>query len=294
VPQQPRLLPSRPDQQIGQARLDAINERNAAADARDLAAVARDLAADARDLAMAQRDDECQRAGGRADFGIEIIARAAEHRERAAEYRAAAAEHRVLAAEDRRAATRDREHAAAERLAAAERELLEAEPARAETDALTGARTRAAGLTDLEHEVDRCRTTNSGLVITYVDVVGLKTLNHDLGHDAGDALLRDVVALFKAHLRSYDLIVRVGGDEFLCAMSNVTASDARQRFSVIAGELSAIPDARGIRTGFATLRADETAADLIARADGELTDSSRGGEGVEANGHRHAWTPSTA
>jgi diguanylate cyclase (GGDEF)-like protein len=50
-------------------------------------------------------------------------------------------------------------------------------------------------------------------VVAYVDVIGLKTLNDSAGHSAGDKLLQHVVALIKKHLRSYDLIIRMGGDE---------------------------------------------------------------------------------
>ncbi len=258
------------------ARLDAASERDAIAHTRDLAALARDSAANARDLAMAQRDAASQHVGSRADFGAEIILRAAEQRKHAAEYRVLAAKHRESAAEDRRAAARDREQAADERLRAlADREILAAELAMAETDPLTGARTRAAGMTDLDREVDRCRRIGSTLVIAYVEVVGLKELNDTVGSQAGDELLRDVVLLLRTHLRSYDLIVRVGGDEFLCAISNMSEADARERFSAVGSELAAQRDARGIRTGFATLREEETVAELIARADSELIRSPR-------------------
>jgi len=266
-----RQRSTRQREQTAQARLDAASERDAIAHARDLAALARDQAAAARDLAMAHRDAAYLDTGRRPDFGIEIIARAAEHRQRAAEYRVLAAEQRVLAAEDRRAAAQDREQAASERARAlADLEVLAAELAIAEADPLTGARTRVAGLTDLDHEVDRCRRTNSGLVIAQVDVVGLKQVNDTLGLGAGDELLQRLVALFKAHLGSCDLIVRTGGDEFLCVISNMSEAEVRQRFSTIAADLAATPHARGIRTGFATLRNGETAAEVIARADAEL------------------------
>jgi hypothetical protein len=76
------------------------------------------------------------------------------------------------------------------------------------------------------------------------------------------------------------MIARMAGDEFLCAMSNLTASDARQRFSVISSGLAATPDARGIRTGFATMHPGDTGAYLIliARADDELADRRRGND----------------
>jgi len=135
---------------------------------------------------------------------------------------------------------------------------------------LTGVRTRAAGLRNLDNELDRCRRSNEQLVVCYIDVVGLKALNDSRGHGAGDELLKRVVTLIKAHLRSYDLVIRLGGDEFLCAMSSMTLPDARKRFSDVTALLAASPDAGAIRTGFSQLTPDETAANLIARADNEL------------------------
>ena len=76
-------------------------------------------------------------------------------------------------------------------------------------------------------------------------------------------------------MRSYDLIVRLGGDEFLCAMSNMTLLEARERFSAIATALAASSETGAIRTGFAELTPDETATELIARADSQLIDSRR-------------------
>jgi len=266
-----RQRTTRQRERSARARLEAATERDAVAHTRDLAAAARDHAANARDMAMAQADAASEPPGGRGDFGVEILLRAADQRKRAAEYRALAAEHRELAAEDRHASAQDREQASNERLRAlADREILAAELAMNETDELTGARTRAAGMTDLDRELDRCRRTGSMFVIAYVDVVGLKELNEALGHSAGDELLRDVAALFREHLRPYDLIVRMGGNEFLCAIPDMSEADVRNRFSAIGSELAAQPDARGIRAGFATLREDETAAELISRADAEL------------------------
>ena len=261
--------------QAAHVRLLAADKRDAIADARDIAARARDHTADARSLAMAQRDAAHeQEDGARALNGAEIVIRAAGQRKRAAERRALAAEQRTMAAQDRQAAARDREQAARGRLRAlVDREALARQLAIAETDGLTGARARAAGLADLDHELDRCSRTGNVLVVAYVDVVGLKAVNDTQGHGAGDELLKRVVALLREHLRSYDLIIRLGGDEFLCAMSNMTLPDARQRFSAIASALAAAPDAAAIRTGFAALSPEEPAAELIARADSDLITS---------------------
>ena len=157
--------------------------------------------------------------------------------------------------------------------AQADREALLAQLAVAETDALTAARTRQAGLADLEHEIERTQRTTGLLSIAYVDVIGLKALNDSQGHAAGDALLTSVVAVIREHLRSYDLIIRLGGDEFLCAMSNMALHEAHERFAQVAAALAPRPDARAIRTGFAALKPDENAPELIARADRALLDT---------------------
>jgi hypothetical protein len=55
-------------------------------------------------------------------------------------------------------------------------------------------------------------------------------------------------------------------------MPNMTLTDARHRLDQVAGALAAAPMAGAIRTGLADLKADETAAHLIARADDELVE----------------------
>jgi len=132
-----------------------------------------------------------------------------------------------------------------------------------ETDSLTGARTRDAGLTQLGQELDRCRRTSVLLVVVRVVAVGLQMIRASEGRDAADQLLARIARITRDHMRSYDLICRHAGDEFLCAMSNVTMSDARDRFVTIAAALADAPGAGTIRAGFAELTREQTAAELI-------------------------------
>ncbi|HEV2813018.1 MAG TPA: GGDEF domain-containing protein, partial [Solirubrobacteraceae bacterium] len=161
-------------------------------------------------------------------------------------------------------AARDRAHAARDR------QTLMHHVATAETDPLTGARTRGPGLGDLEHEIARARRTSLPLVVAYVDVVGLKAVNDARGHAAGDALLREAVRGVREQMRPYDAIVRVGGDEFVCIMSGATLDEAAQRFAAVEATLAAGPEPCAVRIGLAALRPDESAADLVARADADL------------------------
>jgi diguanylate cyclase (GGDEF)-like protein len=261
---------AREREQTAEARLTTASERDAGANARDVAALARDDEAAARDRTMSERDQVHQDGHENGPLGASAE-RAADLRTRAAHDRTEAAEHRALAAEDRRAALYDRRQAARDRLQAlTDREELARLLVVAETDVLTGVRTRAAGLIDVDHEVQRCRRNDGVLVVAYVDVVGLKVVNDRDGHAEGDDLLKRVVALIRSHVRSYDVIVRLGGDEFLCAMSNMTLSEARERFGMVARALAASTGGGAIRTGLAELAAEESATDLVARADAEM------------------------
>lgn len=228
--------------------------------ARDVAAALRDRGAEARD-AIARRQDRDADAGSTPE---QVLARAARDRERAARDRA-------RAADDRARAAADRELAAAER---AEALLIRAESAslleRAATDELTGARTRLSGLEEAAREIERARRSGGALVLAFVDVDGLKRLNDTRGHQAGDSLLRSVGAALRTNLRPYDVIVRYGGDEFICVMPDLSASEARARFARIAHQLAAVDSEHSISIGLAQAWPGEDLRALIARADADL------------------------
>ena len=93
--------------------------------------------------------------------------------------------------------------------------------------------------------------------------------NDSLGHTAGDQLLRSTVDAIRAHVRPYDLIVRFGGDEFLCGVVDVTMTEVAKRFSRVNAELAATRQA-SVTVGLAELEADDALEDLVARADQAL------------------------
>ena len=259
-----RQRPARHRQHTAQARLDAAAARDAHALARDDAALARDRDAAARDQALAERDSAEQReSAARSISGAEIVMRAAAARRRAARRRVQSTEHLALVACDRAAAARDREHAADHRRQArADLDALAHHVAIIETDALTGARTLAAGLIDLDHERDRCRATSDALVVAYVHIDATSNVRQIRGHDSSDDVLRRLVASIHDHLRGYDLIIRFAASDFVCAMANMSERTARRRFTAIA---AANNDA--FTTGFAALTSShESTIELITRA----------------------------
>ncbi len=244
-------------------RLERLSDRG-----RDDTASERDIAAQIRDEHGAQRDRAADVADQRS---FEVDARDAladRHTLRVQELRARAIEGRRRAAEDRARAAYDRKQAARDRERAAEdRRQARLDRDRAGTDELTGARRRGVGLEELEREIDRARRTGQPLVAAYVDVDGLKAVNDVQGHRAGDKLLRAVADGLRHHMRSYDLIVRLGGDEFLCVLPGVTVDEVMRRLAELKSELSAEPPFSSVTVGLSELRDADGPLELIDRAD---------------------------
>jgi diguanylate cyclase (GGDEF)-like protein len=103
-----------------------------------------------------------------------------------------------------------------------------------------------------------------------VDVDALKAVNDTGGHASGDGLLRHVAKALAATLRSYDLIIRYGGDEFVCVFPGIHMADGVKRLALVNEALATPPQNGSVTAGFAELQADDSAEDLVRRADGAL------------------------
>ncbi len=90
----------------------------------------------------------------------------------------------------------------------------EHEKSLARTDYLTGAFNKRAFCDFAELEIGRCRRYRHPFTVIYADLDNFKSVNDRMGHSAGDALLREVVATLKRELRGTDIVARLGGDEF--------------------------------------------------------------------------------
>lgn len=139
------------------------------------------------------------------------------------------------------------------------------------TDDLTGALRRGPGLAALSREIDRSRRAGSGgIVVGFLDVDHLKQLNDERGHAAGDAVLRAVVRAVRERVRSYDLVLRYGGDEFVCVLVGVTAEQADRTFGDIRHRIAMESGGHSVSLGLAEVEAGDTADTVIARADAAL------------------------
>jgi diguanylate cyclase (GGDEF)-like protein len=233
-------------------------DRDRAADVRDREAEQRDREAEARDHAAGDLDrTEGDRAATETQEAAADGARLPSGHTDAADNRAQAINDRKVAAEDRAHAAKDREDSG--------------------TDELTGASRRGAGLAAIGREINRAERLSGELVAAYVDVDGLKATNDSAGHAAGDTLLVAVSSSLRACLRSYDVIARVGGDEFVCALPGIAVEHARRRFDAVSAMLTAVRPGASITVGFARLQAGDSTDDLIQRADDEVSRERRRG-----------------
>jgi two-component system, cell cycle response regulator len=91
----------------------------------------------------------------------------------------------------------------------------EALVSRASTDALTGLWNRATVVSILDREIDRARREGGRVAVLLADVDHFKLVNDQLGHAAGDAVLRELAHRMAKVIRPYDALGRYGGEEFL-------------------------------------------------------------------------------
>lgn len=92
----------------------------------------------------------------------------------------------------------------------------------AQHDALTELPNRTLLLDRMENAIHRADQNHQRFAVCYLDLDGFKTINDSLGHDAGDQLLIKVSKRLQTRIRGGDTIARIGGDEFVIILDNVS------------------------------------------------------------------------
>lgn len=150
----------------------------------------------------------------------------------------------------------------------AEREDLLGEVEKlARSDALTGLPNRRALDEQLPRELARARRGDSPLCLAIVDLDHFKAFNDAHGHLAGDVALRESAIAWESALRGADTIVRFGGEEFVVLLPDCELEEGHE---IVERLREATPGEQTCSAGLALWDFDESAEDLVARADAAL------------------------
>jgi diguanylate cyclase (GGDEF)-like protein len=156
-------------------------------------------------------------------------------------------------------------------------------------DGLTGLFNRHFMEIALERELHRAGRERTSLAVLMLDVDHFKKLNDTFGHEAGDAVLREVAVCFRQSLREEDVICRYGGEEFVVIMPDTTEEAALRRAEGIRAAVAGMrTHFRGELIGTTTVSigvamypaSDREGRNLVQLADGALYRAKRAGRNM--------------
>lgn len=144
----------------------------------------------------------------------------------------------------------------------------------AETDALLAIPNRRGFERELRRTIAYLRRYRGSGAVVALDVDGLKMVNDERGHAAGDTLLKAIAAALARQTRASDVVGRLGGDEFAIVLWNLTEPDALAKAAALEASIDDLVvtyRGRAIRagasTGVAMITRDDDTASVLDRAD---------------------------
>ncbi|WP_019143405.1 GGDEF domain-containing response regulator [Noviherbaspirillum massiliense] len=148
-------------------------------------------------------------------------------------------------------------------------------------DGLTNLLNHTAAKSRLNAMVSQ-RAGQGMLTVAMIDIDHFKSINDTYGHPVGDQVIRGLAWLLKGRLRATDLIGRYGGEEFMVALPDVGADQAKVVIDRIREDFSALPHSHAggalyasFSAGVASYPVIDTAAGLTEAADEALLDAKR-------------------
>jgi diguanylate cyclase (GGDEF)-like protein len=153
------------------------------------------------------------------------------------------------------------------------------------TDSLTGLHNRKHFMDVLEGEVARATRNNHQFSVAMIDADHFKEYNDTLGHQAGDALLKQIGVIFMQSLRTMDHASRYGGDEFIILLPEVgidkaveVAERIRERVIEVVPRNTGKNEAVTVSIGVAAFPTHGEAPEtIVASADNALYQAKRNG-----------------
>lgn len=154
-------------------------------------------------------------------------------------------------------------------------------------DQLTGLYNRRYMTNQLQQFMHRAVKGGKPLSVMMLDIDHFKRINDTLGHQAGDEVIQELADRLRQNVRPMDVACRPGGEEFLVILPETPgelacAAAERVRRAIAADDFNVLADTNQVSVtvsaGVATLLgADDTMAELLARADTALYQAKSGG-----------------
>lgn len=111
----------------------------------------------------------------------------------------------------------------------------------ADEDALTPIANRRAFVRELTRMIAFTKRYGVPSSVVYFDVNGMKQINDNHGHPAGDAALRMVAKALLDNVRSSDIVGRLGGDEFGVILAHTNQEQANAKAAALSAAISGMP-----------------------------------------------------
>ncbi|MEM1300230.1 MAG: response regulator, partial [Pseudomonadota bacterium] len=108
------------------------------------------------------------------------------------------------------------------------RENMRNNMVQAVTDSLTGCYNRRYANMHLDALIEQAREKDTGLAVMILDLDRFKSVNDNHGHAAGDMVLKEFAKRLQENVRGIDLVARMGGEEFMVVMPEVTTEMAAE------------------------------------------------------------------
>jgi|SRR4051812_7305323 diguanylate cyclase (GGDEF)-like protein len=140
-------------------------------------------------------------------------------------------------------------------------------------DHLTGLLNRTSLLRRFEELAEQAALADEPVSLIALDIDRFKAINDEQGHARGDAVLRDVAYEVRKQLRSFELVYRLGGEEFLVVLPGTTPDEAAAVAERLRSTLEqALPGGLAVTASFGVAGAVGAARfdDLFAEADAAL------------------------
>ena len=156
--------------------------------------------------------------------------------------------------------------------------------AEAGTDSVAGCLNHRAMRRRLHEEIGRVERSGGHLSCVIVDLDDFKLVNDRYGHQAGDAILRQVAQALMGEFRAFDRVARYGGDEFVVILPNAdieSAVAAAERALEHLGQVMVPDGSRGVSAsmGVAEWQSPMTEQELLQVCDAALLQGKREGKG---------------